>query len=316
MPSKKLKYHFYFLFTDCCEGYRKWGKVVGLISFLIIAIAAGWLIWNGLTDIRYSSDHLDTKPIWNIWIPALVGIILIRIMSFHSPAPNYHLVSYLSKQKLTIQSIIFLSGATLFPTTLLIIDGNSPHFSLWYIGLKLTFLLVIPWIILYIYRFQSQNDAITKQSHSLSRWTRVAPLFIGGVWIYLSYFSIFSTPHTPSAITDPLTLSLLVLSSFFVNSLLEELFYRVWLQTRLERLLGTWSAILVTSILWSIWHVAIQGTGEWSTDFATVISNQGITGVFLGYLWSRYRNIWILILIHGIINAPPYLLLDIWRNWF
>ncbi|SDX97665.1 CPBP family intramembrane glutamic endopeptidase [Thermoactinomyces sp. DSM 45892] len=302
--------------TNQLTFYRKWGQAVSLIHFLIIAIAIGWLMWNGLTDIRYSSDHQSTKPIWNIWIPALIGIMLIKMMSLHLPVTNFHQVSHLPKSQLTIQSIIFLSGAVLFPTTLLLVDGNNPHFSIWYIGLKLTFLLMLPWIIIFIYRFPSQHDTIAKQPQSLSQWARMAPFFIGGVWIYLSYFSIFSTPHTPSTVTDPLTLFLLVLSSFFVNSLLEEWFYRVWLQTHLERLLGTWPAIWITSVLWSIWHIAIQGTGEWSTDIATVISNQGITGVFLGYLWSRYRNIWILILIHGIINAPPYLLLDIWRNWF
>jgi uncharacterized protein len=36
---------------------------------------------------------------------------------------------------------------------------------------------------------------------------------------------------------------------FLINSLFEELFYRVWLQTRLEGLLGTWPAIMLTSIV-------------------------------------------------------------------
>ncbi|MRG27657.1 CPBP family intramembrane metalloprotease [Laceyella tengchongensis] len=90
-------------------------------------------------------------------------------------------------------------------------------------------------------------------------------------------------------------------------------FYRVWLQTRLEELLGSWPAIMLTSIPWSIWHIKIQHTGYLPADVVMAIANQGVTGLFLGYLWSRYRNMWVLIMVHGIINAPPQLLLELWN---
>jgi uncharacterized protein len=291
--------------------YRKWGQLIGLISFLIIAVAAGALVGNGWTDIRYTSDHQGTISIWSIWVPAFVGIILIRIIPFHLSV--YNPIGYLTKQQLTTQSIIFLSGAILFPVTLLLVDDKSSTFQLWYIGLKLALLLLLPWLVVRIFQSQSMNDTLTERPQTLTRWMGFSPLLIVGVWIYLSYFSVFSAPHTSSKIADPMSMIIMLCSSFLINSVLEELFYRVWLQTRLERWLGTWPAILLTSILWAIWHIAIQSTGQWSTDVVTVISNQGIIGIFLGYLWSRYRNVWAIILIHGILNAPPYLLLDLWR---
>lgn len=288
--------------------YQGWGQIIGLISFILMTASAGYLWWSGQTDIRYSADHPGTIPIWNIWIPALICIVLIRIIpmsiSNDNPFAKY------TKKQITIQSVIFLTGAILFPITLLLVDSNSPSFQLWYIGLKLSLLLIIPWIVIFFTRSQTIRSTPTR----LSLWMWVSLLFIAVVWIYLSYFSLFSTPHPPSKIEDPTTLIIVLVFGFLINSLLEELFYRIWLQTRLERLLGSWPAIFVTSILWSIWHIAIQGTGQWSTDIATVISNQGITGIFLGYIWSRYRNVWVLILIHGIINAPPYLLLELWNK--
>lgn len=293
--------------TTEAASYSRWGKIIGWCSFLLMALAAGWLIGNGLTDIRYSADHQDTIPIWNIWIPAFVGIILTLFLAV--PMPAYNPIRCLTKQQLTIQSIIFLLGAVLFPVTLLLVDDKRADFQLWYIGLKLACLLILPWMMVRIFQSQTVKDKTFERPHSLARW--ISPLLIVGVWVYLSYFSVFSKTHTSSKIADPTTLLVIVLFGFLINSLLEELFYRVWLQTRLERSLGTWPAILVTSILWAIWHIAIQSTGQWSKDIAAVICNQGITGIFLGYLWSRYRNVWAIILVHGIINAPPYLLLEL-----
>ncbi|WP_416332407.1 type II CAAX prenyl endopeptidase Rce1 family protein [Laceyella tengchongensis] len=70
---------------------------------------------------------------------------------------------------------------------------------------------------------------------------------------------------------------------------------------------------MLTSIPWSIWHIKIQHTGYLPADVVMAIANQGVTGLFLGYLWSRYRNMWVLIMVHGIINAPPQLLLELWN---
>lgn len=291
--------------------YRRWGQGIGLIGFILIFVAAGWLLWSGQTDIRYTADHQGTISIWNIWTPALVCILLIRIVPFH--LPSYNPLAELTKKQLTIQSLIFLVGAILFPITFLLVNSKGTSYQLWYIGLKLGLLLIIPWVLLRYYRTPSKNEPAPERPRLLIRWMWVSPIFIMVVWIYLTYFSVFTSPRNSSQIVDPTTLIIILLFGFLINSLLEELFYRVWLQTRLERLLGSWPAIFLTSILWSIWHIAIQGTGEWSTDLATVISNQGITGIFLGYLWSRYRNVWVLILIHGIMNAPPYLLLELWK---
>ncbi|WP_051272137.1 CPBP family intramembrane glutamic endopeptidase [Shimazuella kribbensis] len=294
--------------------YRGWGQVIGLVSVMTIIVAIGWLVWNGETSIRYSADHQDTIPIWNIWVPSFVCILLIRIIPFY--LPDYNPISDFPKQQLTVSSVIFLTGAILFPISLLLVDDKSPSFQLWYVGIKLAFLLIIPWVMIRIFKTEPTIGLKRGRPHSLKRWIWVSPLLITVVWIYLSYFSVFSTKSTSTnSIADPITFIIILSFSFLINSLLEELFYRVWLQTRLELLIGTWPAILFTSILWAIWHITIQGTGQWNTDLATVISNQGVTGIFLGYLWARFRNVWILILIHGIINAPPQSLLELWNTW-
>ncbi|NBE83869.1 CPBP family intramembrane metalloprotease [Micromonospora sp. NEAU-HG-1] len=79
-------------------------------------------------------------------------------------------------------------------------------------------------------------------------------------------------------------------------------------ESRWESILGRWPAIVLASLVWAAWHVGIQGTGQLGTDLAVVAVNQGVTGLFLGYLWSRYRRMWPLLVTHGAINAAPILL--------
>lgn len=103
-----------------------------------------------------------------------------------------------------------------------------------------------------------------------------------------------------------LTLVVALLAGFAINAVLEEFFYRKWLQTRWTRVLGgTWPAIILSALVWSSWHIAIQGSGNFAMDLANVVVNQGITGLFLGLLWARYRSLWPLLVTHGLMNANP-----------
>jgi membrane protease YdiL (CAAX protease family) len=291
--------------------FQRWGKVIGLLSLLVFVLAVGGLMWSGHTEIRYTADHHGTIPIQNKWVPAIVCILLIRIIPFHRP--NYHPFHELTKQQLAIQSAVFLFGAILFPVSLLLVDSNTSTFQLWYMGLKLAMLFILPWMALRLILTHPMKRLTPEQPCSLTWRMWVSPLFIMSVWVYLSYFSVFSVPRTPSVLTNAAELLMTLVVGFLINSLLEELFYRVWLQTRLEELLGSWPAIMLTSIPWSIWHIKIQHTGYLPADVVMAIANQGVTGLFLGYLWSRYRNMWVLIMVHGIINAPPQLLLELWN---
>lgn len=84
----------------------------------------------------------------------------------------------------------------------------------------------------------------------------------------------------------------------------EEIFYRYWLQTRLEALLGRWPGILLASLLFGLMHVASHRAGlGWGFTAAVVIAGQGVAGILCGYLWSRYRRLWMPILLHLSMNG-------------
>ncbi|MDG4799715.1 CPBP family glutamic-type intramembrane protease [Micromonospora sp. WMMD980] len=48
--------------------------------------------------------------------------------------------------------------------------------------------------------------------------------------------------------------------------------------------------------------------GRPGLDLAMLAVNQGVIGLFLGYLWSRYRRMWPPLVVHGALNALPGLL--------
>ncbi|MDQ0171254.1 CPBP family intramembrane glutamic endopeptidase [Paenibacillus tundrae] len=286
-----------------------WGRAIGLLCMIMIFAAVLWLVWTGNLNIRYTADREEVIPIWHSMLPAFLGIVLIRMIPYKSQDPMY--LQQTEKKHLVVQSIILLLSGVLFTVSLIMIDQQGLHFQLYYLTFKLTTLLFIPLILLLIYRkiTGGQPEIISAKPRSGSHV--IAPLIVIVIWGYLKFYSPIAQPEGAIEATDLTALFLLVLIGFMINSVLEEVFYRVWLQTRLEALLGRWSAILLVSILWSIWHVAIQGSGQWDIDVATVIANHGVTGLFLGYLWARYRRVWVIILIHGLMNASPHFLLQI-----
>ncbi|WP_174612734.1 CPBP family intramembrane glutamic endopeptidase [Virgibacillus ihumii] len=293
--------------------FPRTGKLIGVISMFVILLSSLWLIWIGETNIRYSGDHKGTMPFWNKWIPLIVGILLIRFLPFQRN--KYNPLQHFGPRRIIIQTVVlFLCGA-LFTVCLLIVNFQGMAFQLWFMISKITLLLFTP-LMLFLFDRSNPKQQRSKPIKSTvsNKWYWLIPFIVMIIWVYLNFFSVFSTPFVSLGITDPTMLIVTLLVSFLINSLLEELFYRVWLQTRLELILGTWPAILLTSLLWASWHITVHGSGQWNVDMATVITNHGIVGLFLGYLWARYRSVWVIIIVHGLINAHPQQLLEILFN--
>ncbi|WP_201761489.1 MULTISPECIES: CPBP family intramembrane glutamic endopeptidase [unclassified Nonomuraea] len=83
------------------------------------------------------------------------------------------------------------------------------------------------------------------------------------------------------------------------------MFYRAWLQTRLEVLYGRWPAIIAQALLFALMHSFHLNSDAPLTSLATIVAFQGVFGLMLGYLWARYRNIWMIFFIHTMTNLIP-----------
>ena len=283
---------------------RRSATLILIAGTSLFVVSGLGLLLTGNSDIRYSADHEGTVPVWTRWIPSLVGLLLLRFMppATHTSSQSQPGLS----RMIRTQAWWLLLAAGLFPV-LLALSGSGDS---WYIVLKLTLLVGLPLILFWLGRSATRMVDAANQHwrSSLGRWYWLGPILPVLAWFYLSYATPLATPPAAYVWPDTLTLVVTLLVVFLLNAVVEEYFYRVWLQSRLELLLGRWPAILVAAVAWAVWHSVIQGGQGIVVDLATVISNQGIQGLFLGYLWSRYRNLWALLLVHGAVNAAGILI--------
>jgi membrane protease YdiL (CAAX protease family) len=111
-----------------------------------------------------------------------------------------------------------------------------------------------------------------------------------------------------------------IVGVFFAAGFTEEFFYRVLLQTRLEALVGRWNGIAIASLFFGLLHLPSRFTFVWLGHtgnplldlvlaLSEVFAAQVTFGFFAGYLWARYRNAWINVLLHLIFDAIPLVLL-------
>lgn len=101
-----------------------------------------------------------------------------------------------------------------------------------------------------------------------------------------------------------------------VNSVVafgEELGWRGWLQSALLPL-GVWPALLITGVVWGLWHapVILLGYNFARPDAVGLLLMVGgclAWGVLLGWLRLRSASLWPAVLAHGSLNAVGGLIL-------
>jgi len=99
-------------------------------------------------------------------------------------------------------------------------------------------------------------------------------------------------------------LAIVTILAFF-----EEIGWRAWLLPRLADRIGARSAVVVTSIIWALWHVPFQLSGIQHIDGVspktlalTMPLGTTAAGLILGWLWLRTESIWLVAIAHGASN--------------
>lgn len=87
----------------------------------------------------------------------------------------------------------------------------------------------------------------------------------------------------------------------------EEIGWRGWLLPAL-RPLGTWPALLLSGVIWGLWHspIILLGYNFGRTDITGVLFMVGgcvAWGVLLGWLRLRSASVWPAVIAHGSLNA-------------
>jgi membrane protease YdiL (CAAX protease family) len=268
----------------------------GGISWIVAAGAALWvasfagLLITSPSGTRISSDTA-AQPVayWVTLMPVAVGIALTLLLPH--PAPSRP-VAIDSRRPFLMTTIGLVVLAVLFPvlTVAVPLVGES------YVLGKLALFMIVPAILLLAVR---KSVSITWRKDA-SRWW--APAVMVFIWTLLSQVAPWNPVFDPAG-TDPALILTAAIATGITAGVGEELFYRRWLQTRLEAALGAWPGIVVASLTFALMHLGSHGSGAPVLDVARVIVIQGSFGMFMGVMWWRYRNLAAIILIHIISNG-------------
>jgi len=295
---------------------RALSATVLVLGLGAVAASALWLLVTGETGIRYSADHDDTVPMWHQWVPVAVGVALTWLIPrSREAAPGTADGTAVAATAATGprrpplgEALALTAMALAFAVALYAVSAAGAG-EPGYILTKALALLVAPLLLFWWLRRGRRGQARSWALWPAPARNRAAPAVPVLAWALLTYVGPFAKPPSGFGSTvDPVTLVAVLAVGFLLNAVLEEVFYRRWLQSRWEAVLGAWPAIVLASLLWASWHVAIQGRGDLAPDLAAVFVNQGVTGLFLGFLWSRYRRMWPLLVVHGLVNSGTILI--------
>lgn len=281
--------------ADARRASVRWAPSAVIAAGLVIYLAAAIAVYVGSAgQIRFTADSSATIPMWHPWLPAAVGIALTLVAL---PGRGGR-ASGTSRDR--VDAVVLTLLAITFAALLVLSGPTEPNYTVLKIGL----LVICPLLLFAVGRRRGPVPDFVDEPPG-HRWRPMIPVF-GWAATHLVL-----SAHGPAQRIDVdwVTLVVGLVLGFVINAVVEEFFYRRWLQTRWARVLGgTWPAIIVSSLLWASWHIAIQGTGDLGMDLANTIVNQGVTGLFLGLLWARGQAMWLLLVTHGLMNANPVVL--------
>lgn len=281
--------------ADARRASVRWAPSAVIATGLVIYLAAAIAVVVGAAgQIRFTADSSATIPMWHPWLPAAVGIALTLVAL---PGRGGR-ASATSRDR--VDAVVLTLLAITFAALLVLSGPTEPNYT----GLKVALLVICPLLLFAVGRRRGPASGFVDEPPG-HRWRPLIPV-LGWAATHLVL-----SAHGPSQRIDVdwVTLVVGLVVGFLIDAVVEEFFYRRWLQTRWARVLGgTWPAIIVSSLLWASWHIAIQGTGDLGMDLANTIVNQGVTGLFLGLLWAREQAMWPLLVTHGLMNANPVVL--------
>ena len=268
------------------------GRVV-LIVCVVIAAASLAIVVVALPQGAPTSRDpgAPVVPWWVVLLPAVVGIALAAVLPPRAPVQPA-VVENRSRHAAATWSLLALAVAFPLVSGVFGLGGNEG-----YVIAKLLLLIAIPAVIVGVLR-----GVRLERVRGAWRWWAAAVVVV--IWTVLSQVAPWN-PASDLSGFDPTALIVSATATAITAGLGEELFYRRWLQTRLEASLGVWAGIALASLMFALMHLGSHSTGEPVLDVARVVVAQGSFGLFMGVLWWKYRNLTAIVVAHVIANGWP-----------
>ena len=210
----------------------------------------------------------------------------------------------------------FLVGELILHFPMPILGATQFNQDVWYtIFFKIFLLLVIPSLLFFSQWKYAVKDLLLGIKPSIKNI--VATLLLTSLGFMLSLGHLPAIKERIASSNDAsLRLTLGIFMPLIMAALPEELFFRGYLQTRFEKKWNRPFAILISSLLFTAWHLpsryllsaGVEGkAGNWPEIFLHTGVPVFIIGALFAVHWDRYRNIILLVLTHWAIDILPSL---------
>jgi len=304
-----------FTMLDYHSGYR---HQLFFIGFLLIYTVN--LIIAKHLGIRETGEVLPLVVIFGGIFPLLAWLITRNSVVPTSGRPVQR------NEAIVVFALVLYISAIIIPGNKIFFIGNIDGIAGEWATLirKVLTFVVIPFAVYrLLYRFNSNDFGLSFKWNkavvfkSLSIWVMFSALLI-----LLNYFAgtaakplkdgTFSTMQILKAVP------LLSVWLFIEVGLVEEFFFRGFLQNRLGILLRSKTgAVCISALIFGLVHAPgmflrqagiHEGLGAEPSLLNSIvycIAIQSIPGLFLGILWERTRNLWLLMGIHAMFDLLP-----------
>jgi len=261
------------------------GVVLWLASFVVLAVASP-------EGLRQSTDPGSAStPLWVIVLPVAAAIPLIRMLPRTTPA----LPPLVADRRMVRRSTAALLACALVFTLLVRVTEASA--TGWYLVAKVVVLITVPAVLVWRSRSAISIPGATQP------WQWWPPIVVVAVWTWLSQAAPWIQEPSFDGV-DVVFLVVVASLTALTAGVGEELFFRRWLQSRLESQFGRWGGIALASLAFALMHLSSdRQESSPVVEIAAVIVVQGSFGAMLGYLWSKYRNLWVVIAAHLVVNG-------------
>lgn len=268
----------------------RWGRALFVGALVLTAASIITMLVVAPDGVIASADSTAATPaLWTLLLPSAAGIVVTLLLPRRAEALPAQIVD---RRRLIVSTLGLLGLLLVFTVG----TGLVPWRNEDYILAKAALLILLPALFVLTVR------RAVRIHRGSGAWRWWAPAVVVVVWFILAELAPWNPIYDPGDV-DPAFLIIAATATALTASVGEELFFRRWLQTRLEAGLGVWAGIGVTSVLFGLMHLGSHGTGQIWLDVAQVIAVQGMFGWFVGVMWWRYRNLTMVVLVHLLSNG-------------
>lgn len=287
------------------------------VPIIAAALAVFGFAWYWLT-FRLGTEAGDTVfliAVMGMLVPAVVWVttrVPARAVAAPAPAGEVEIsvvLGYLAAFALLVLGEAFTSIKHAIPA--------EPAQDIAKTTLKLATMVVLPWLLLARFGRDRLPDLAP-------HWRRIAvPLVVVGLLLFTIQAVFGRGLHNlrelhPGADTLAVAIPACFLWMTLSAGLCEELLFRVFLQDRLAAWFRSPAAgLIVASLLFGLAHAPglyLRGAGSeghdevsiaWAVCYTLVVIAPA--GVAFGVLWMRTRNLWLGVILHGLMDTLPNL---------